>query len=84
MYNTWHRPILKGEKSMKSDEKNQFLNEKQVSELTGIALPTLRNYRCTGKGPAYHKIGRSVRYSMYDIQAFMESCRIKPLNQSME
>ena len=38
----------------------KYLNEKQVSEMTGRALSTLRNERFLGKGMPYIKIGKSV------------------------
>ena len=56
----------------------QWVNEKQVSALTGISLSTLRKYRLWGKGPAYSKIGRSVRYALADVQEYMESHRVQP------
>jgi predicted DNA-binding transcriptional regulator AlpA len=58
------------------EQKPKYLNEKQVSEMTNIALPTLRNYRHLGKGPSYLKIGRSIRYSTTDVIEFMESHKI--------
>ena len=56
---------------------NQFLNEKQVSEMTSIPLQTLRNNRFERKGMAYIKIGRSVRYELSDIVDFMRSRKIQ-------
>ena len=56
---------------------NQFLNEKQVSEMTSIPLQTLRNNRFARKGISYVKIGRSVRYEVSDILDFMEKRKIK-------
>ena len=55
----------------------RYLTEKQVSEITQIALSTLRNDRFLGQGIPYIKIGRSVRYSFTDVVNFMESCRVK-------
>jgi predicted DNA-binding transcriptional regulator AlpA len=55
----------------------QYVTEKEVSRITGLALPTLRNYRHLNKGPTYFKIGRSVRYSIDDIFDFMEQRRIE-------
>jgi len=55
----------------------QWVNEKQVSALTGISLSTLRKYRLWGKGPTYSKIGRSVRYALADVLEYMESRRIQ-------
>jgi len=57
----------------------QFIDEKRVAELTGFSLSTLRAWRFQGRGPVYHKIdGRSVRYKVEDVEAFMESYRIAP------
>jgi phage terminase Nu1 subunit (DNA packaging protein) len=55
----------------------KWVTEKKVSEITGRALPTLRNDRCKGKGIRYSKIGRSVRYLMADVIQFMESRRVE-------
>lgn len=54
----------------------KYIDEKEVSRITGLALPTLRNDRCTKRRLAYIKIGRSVRYSLEDVVQFMESHRI--------
>ena len=55
----------------------EYLNEKEVAQLTGRALSTLRNERHQGKGFAYVKIGRSVRYPKAEVIAFMEARKIK-------
>jgi hypothetical protein len=56
----------------------RFLNEKQVSEIYGWPLPTLRNWRFLGRGPAYCKVGKSVRYNLTDLEDFMHRHRIVP------
>ena len=54
-----------------------YLNEKQVAEITGRAVATLRNERHLRRGFPYLKVGRrSVRYKTADIIHFMESNRI--------
>jgi hypothetical protein len=58
-------------------QKFSYLTERQVSELTGRALQTLRNDRFRGRGFPYRKIGKSVRYSLTEILAIMESRRIE-------
>ena len=57
----------------------RFITEQKVSELTGLALSTLRNDRARAgrRRIPYHKIGRSVRYSVKDIMEFMEKHRIE-------
>jgi hypothetical protein len=57
---------------------NRYCTEKEVSQITGRALSTLRNERCAGKGIPYSKVGRSVRYLLADVYAHMESCKIQP------
>jgi len=44
----------------------------------GIAVQTLRNWRCKCRGPAYLKIGRSVRYQVKDIEEYKRKKRIDP------
>ncbi len=53
-------------------ETQKWLNEQEVSEITGIAVQTLRNWRFERKGPPYCKIGRMVRYPVADLTHFME------------
>ncbi len=57
-------------------EQAKYLTDREVSEITGIAISTLRNNRFLGKGIAYSKIGRAVRYSIRDVIDFMESRKI--------
>ena len=56
-------------------DQNQWLTEVDVSLLTKISLSTLRAHRFYRKGMPYSKVGRSVRYSLADVAAFMESRR---------
>jgi len=56
--------------------KPEYLTESQVSELTGIAVQTLRNHRTRREGFPYVKAGRSVRYQITDVRQFMDEHRI--------
>jgi len=55
----------------------KYINENQVSEITGRALSTLRNERSKGFGIPYIKLGRSVRYDLQDVIEFMEAHKIR-------
>lgn len=55
----------------------KYLNEKEVSEITGIALSTLRQSRFQRTGINYYKIGRSCKYRYDEVIAFMENRKIK-------
>ncbi len=50
----------------------RFLKEKEVSELTGISITALRNWRARKKGFAFCKIGKSVRYPLKDLLSCFE------------
>jgi predicted DNA-binding transcriptional regulator AlpA len=56
---------------------SKWIGEKEVAQITGRGLQTLRNDRSKGQGIPYSKIGRLVRYSLADVVAFMESRKIK-------
>lgn len=58
----------------------QYLNEHQVSDITNLALSTLRNQRFQGRGIPYYKVGRAVRYNYQDVIDFMEACKISTDN----
>ena len=55
----------------------KYITEKEVAEITSLALSTLRNERFLGKGIPYYKKGKSVRYKYEDVIEFMESRRIE-------
>jgi hypothetical protein len=52
-----------------------LMDEKSLAARWSISLKTLRNWRVTGDGPAFMKIGRCVRYAEADIEAFETSTR---------
>ena len=60
-------------------EEIKFLNENEVSAMTGLSVQTLRNWRFNKKGMAYVKAGtRAVRYKLEDILSFMELNKVTP------
>ena len=61
---------------------NRHVNEFEAADFTGHAGSTLRNWRTLGKGPSYCKIGKSVRYAMSDLRAWMESHKVTPGGES--
>jgi len=57
-------------------EAPRWVDEREVSRITGIAIQTLRNWRFQRTGPAYSKVGRAVRYRLDDVINFMEERRV--------
>jgi hypothetical protein len=64
-----------------SNDIAKYLSEKEVSGITGIALSTLRNHRSLRKGIPYLKIYRSIKYSLVDVLDFMESHKIRLIDE---
>ena len=57
-------------------ENKLYLNEKEVAQITGVAVQSLRNLRHQRRGFSYIKLGKSVRYDLNDILSEMESRKI--------
>ncbi len=55
----------------------KFLNESQVSAITGRAVQTLRNDRSLRQGIPFVKFRRSVRYSLEDVMEFLNQHRVE-------
>ena len=55
-----------------------YVSDRQLSPIINAKPPTLRNWRCQRKGPPYVKLGRSVRYSIPEVLAWMERMKIVP------
>lgn len=53
----------------------EFLNERQVADLLCQSVRTIQKWRVTGAGPAFYKLGRSVRYRRAEVIAWAESRR---------
>ena len=56
----------------------KYLTEREVSELTRIGMKTLQQHRWLNKGIAYSRFGRTIRYRLDDVLAFMEAGRVEP------
>ena len=61
---------------MEVETEKKWINEKEVSAITGKALPTLRNHRFLGRGLPYSKVLKSIRYFLPDVVSFMSSRRV--------
>ena len=57
------------------------VNEKTASAMIGLSIQTLRNDRSMRRGLPYLKVGRSVRYLVADVEAYLMANRIDPANQ---
>ena len=56
----------------KSGDTLALLPEQRAAERLGLSVKTLRNWRVSGAGPCFVKLGRCVRYRDADITAFIQ------------
>jgi len=60
----------------------KLLAEKQVAEIYGFSLGTLRNWRVLRQGPRFLKInGKMIRYRINDIEDYLAGCVEKTVDQ---
>ncbi len=57
----------------------EFLNSEESAEFLGLSKQTIDLWRSSGGGPAWHKVGRRVLYSVHDLRDFMAGHRREPL-----
>ena len=51
----------------------KLLQGEDVAELLGVPVATLANWRASGKGPPYLRVGRHVRYRATDVETWIDS-----------
>ena len=73
--------MMRNAMQKQNTNREQYLPETLVSEITGMSVATLRNHRWLGKGIPYIKIGRTVRYQESEILAYLDKLKVqtKPL-----
>lgn len=63
---------------------NQPLTETDAATRLGLKVATLRAWRNQGRGPAYVRLGRAIRYLAADIEEFLVSNRHRPQTTACE
>ena len=53
------------------DVEDRLLWPEEVAEMLGVPVGTLANWRYQGRGPAFVKVGRHVRYRRRDVVAWI-------------
>ena len=57
----------------------EFLSIKQAAEFIGVSRQTLDLWRMNADGPAVHRVGTRVLYSIADLRNYMADRRKEPL-----
>ncbi|WP_299945244.1 helix-turn-helix domain-containing protein [uncultured Ruegeria sp.] len=60
--------------------RREYLNVDEAAEFIGVSRQTVDRWRMEAKGPAVHRVGRRVLYSIADLRSFMDTHRQKPLD----
>jgi hypothetical protein len=62
----------------------KLLTPQEVSDLTGIPVATLAQWRYRKTGIPYLRIRRLVRYDPGDVESYLQRCRIEVRGQHTE
>ncbi len=54
-------------------DKDEYVNVRQLAEITGISASTWNKRRLTGDTPPFSKIGKAVRYHVPTVKEWMAS-----------
>lgn len=51
-------------------------NDVEAAAYLDMSPHTMRKFRTTGRGPSYRKIGKNVRYTLEDLQEYIEKQKV--------
>jgi excisionase family DNA binding protein len=54
------------------------MDAEQAARRLGITSATLYRWRKIGEGPTYIRVGHQIRYSVADLDAFVDAGRVQP------
>lgn len=60
----------------------KLLSEKELDELLPVGIKCLRNWRLTGKGPAFIKLGRRVAYDEQAVKDWLAANTMQSTSDS--
>lgn len=60
--------------------KRAYLGTAEAAQFLGMSTHQLEIWRMKREGPAFYKVGKSVRYAVVDLHAYMDGLRKEPLN----
>ncbi|WP_425079865.1 helix-turn-helix transcriptional regulator [Ruegeria denitrificans] len=57
----------------------EYLNIEEAADFIGVSRQSLDRWRMDASGPAVHRVGRRVMYSISDLRSFMDEHRHRTL-----
>jgi predicted DNA-binding transcriptional regulator AlpA len=76
-------PIENAQPTTTVSEESNPLSELEAAARLGLKVATLRAWRHQGKGPAFLRLGRAIRYLSSDLDEFVQANRHRPLSDSI-
>jgi len=78
------KPSSRRNAATKQTRECELLTQREVSELTGFAEPTLPSWRCSGiGGPPYIRVGKgTIRYRKSDLDQWCEDRLVRPIQKT--
>lgn len=58
-----------------------ILNTREAADYVRLGKPTLERFRISGAGPIFVKLGGAVRYRKPDLDAWLESRRVRSTSE---
>ena len=56
----------------------EFVSDKQLAQLLGVSVDMIRSQRRQKKGLSFYRFGgRTIRYSLKDVERFLEQNKIE-------
>jgi hypothetical protein len=59
-----------------------LLDTEQAARFLGLAVRTMQNWRVRGEGPAFLRVGRSVKYAPHEIAIWLNSRRFRSTSEA--
>jgi len=56
---------------------NRLMPEREAARLAGFSIAAFIKWRREGRGPQYIRVGRSIRYRVIDLLAWIECHAVK-------
>lgn len=64
------------------DSQLETIQERDAAKYVGLSRAFLRQARALGRGPAYLKLGRAVRYRVADLDDWLDRHRVQTRESS--
>jgi hypothetical protein len=65
-----------------NSEKSKLMNREEAANFLNVKTQTLAVWACRKIGPAFLRVGRSVKYKLSDLESFLDSSRVTTRDQS--